>query len=167
MPHAEKSWSGMRKYLEQDMLAPALRGRVRYDCAAYPGANHAIRFQVFVDGERISQFSMETMAKELYDGGKPTDISRFWSTYWDVKENAPVSERNVHDDWEFAAALRDYRHMDIQTALTSENPIVRMFAVLDRRVGKRTLEKLREQADAQPQWLQFYYQLRLSAEGLL
>ena len=29
------SWSGVRKYLEQDMLAPALRGRLRYGCTAY------------------------------------------------------------------------------------------------------------------------------------
>ena len=28
----EGSWSGMRRYLEQDMLAEPLRGRVRYNC---------------------------------------------------------------------------------------------------------------------------------------
>ena len=26
------SWSGMRKYLEQEMLASVLHGRVRYGC---------------------------------------------------------------------------------------------------------------------------------------
>lgn len=167
MPKAEKSWSGMRKYLEHDMLAPSLSGRIRYDCAAYPGAYHAIRFEVFVDGKRISQFSMETMAKALYDGNKPTDINQFWATYWDKKDNVSVAERTVHDDWEFAAALTYYRSVDIQTALASENPIVRMFAILDRRVGKRTLTKILEQVESQPQWLQYYYRLRLSAEKLM
>ncbi|WP_442861330.1 hypothetical protein [Butyrivibrio sp. XB500-5] len=32
-----KSWSGMRKYLENEMLADSLRGRVRYNCTAYVG----------------------------------------------------------------------------------------------------------------------------------
>lgn len=33
----EGSWSGMRRYLEHDMLAPCLYGRVRYGCTAYVG----------------------------------------------------------------------------------------------------------------------------------
>ena len=31
------SWSGMRKYLEQEMLAECLHGRVRYNCNSYVG----------------------------------------------------------------------------------------------------------------------------------
>ena len=167
MAKAEKSWSGMRKYLEQEMLAPALSGRIRYDCAAYPGAQSAIRFQVFVDGERISQFSMETMAKAFYSGEKPADIRQFWSNYWEIKKTTEISERGVHDDLEFASALKHYRSLDIGAALASENPIVRMFAILDRRVGKRTLIRLKEHIHTQPQWLQFYYRLRLTAEGIV
>ena len=113
MSKAEKSWSGMRKYLEQDMLAPSLSGRVRYDCAAYPGGNSAIRFQVFVDGQRISHFSMETMAKELYDGQKPISLRQFWDNYWDKKESLTIRERDAHDDMEFASALKEYRSLDI------------------------------------------------------
>ena len=166
MPKAEKSWSGMRKYLEQEMLAPALAGRVRYDCAAYPGMQHGIRFQVFVDDVRISQFAMETMAKEIYDGSYPVDPRQFWASYWEAK-NLTVKERDAFDDEDFASALKFYRSVDISTALVSENPIVSMFAVLDRRVGKRTLAKLRNQIANQPEWLQFYYNLRLSAEQLI
>ena len=167
MHKAEKSWSGMRKYLEQEMLAPTLAGRVRYDCAAYPGMQHGIRFQVFVDDIRISQFSMETMAKELYDGGRPVNPKQFWFSFCNTKLDIPVSDRTVFDDEDFASALKFYRSIDISTALASENPIVRMFAILDRRVGKRTLAKLRDQISIQPKWLQFYYNLRLSAENLI
>lgn len=166
MPKAEKSWSGMRRYLEREMLAPALRGRVRYDCAAYPGMQHGIRFQVFVDGRPVRQFSMETMASWLYTGERPVDLERFWAEYCQIRESVPASSRTVHDDGEFAAALRYYRGAEIGAALASENPVVRMFAILDRRVGKRTLGKLRPQIAGQPEWLRFFYALRLSAEGL-
>ena len=30
------SWSGMRKYLESEMLAESLHGRIRYGCTSYP-----------------------------------------------------------------------------------------------------------------------------------
>jgi len=41
-----------------------------------------------------------------------------------------------------------------------------MFAVLDRRVGKRTLTKVKETIEEQPLWLKQFYQLRLAAEGI-
>lgn len=40
-----------------------------------------------------------------------------------------------------------------------------MLAILDRRVGKRRLEKIAEIIHEQPEWLQPIYRLRLDAEG--
>ena len=34
MGKALGSWSGMRKYLEQEMLADSLLGRIRYGCTS-------------------------------------------------------------------------------------------------------------------------------------
>lgn len=31
------SWSGMRKYLEKEMLAKSVQGRIRYNCTRYIG----------------------------------------------------------------------------------------------------------------------------------
>lgn len=42
-----------------------------------------------------------------------------------------------------------------------------MFAILDRRIGKRTLMKIEEHVGKQPEWLQFFYQLRLEAERIV
>ena len=41
-----------------------------------------------------------------------------------------------------------------------------MLAVLDRRIGKRTLKKLKETVDSQPAWLAKIYRLRLDAEKI-
>jgi len=54
----------------------------------------------------------------------------------------------------------------INKAVENINPLVRMFAVLDRRVGKRTLVKLKLSVDRQPEWLRYFYLLRLSAENI-
>ena len=42
----------------------------------------------------------------------------------------------------------------------------RMFALLDRRTGKRTLEKLRSTVGDLPEWLQMIYYIRLEAEHM-
>ena len=39
-----------------------------------------------------------------------------------------------------------------------------MFAVLDRRVGKRTISKMKNIIDEQPEWLRQFYKLRIDAE---
>lgn len=44
----EGSWSGMRKYLEKDMLADCLKGRVRYGCTTYVGMDGWRIFEVFI-----------------------------------------------------------------------------------------------------------------------
>ena len=155
MTKALKSWSGMRKYLEQEMLAERLRGRIRYNCTRYPGMSDFKAFEIFVDDACVKRFSVETVNVHLAGNG----IGDSW--LW-----CPLERRTEYTDEEFSEALRNYRNQDIAESLRSANPIERMFAILDRRVGKRTLEDVRENLDAQPDWLKLFYALRLKAEGL-
>ena len=83
---------------------------------------------------------------------------------WDYIEQNPIHLRTEYIDKEFAAALNEYRNKSIEVSIHSQNPIIRMFAVLDRRVGKRTIDKLKNEIEQQPLWLQQFYKLRISAE---
>lgn len=76
----------------------------------------------------------------------------------------PISGRAEYTDNEFCDALEQYRNQEIQVSISSSNPLVKMFAILDRRIGKRTLNRLREEIDAQPLWLQELYKIRMEAE---
>ena len=51
-----------------------------------------------------------------------------------------------------------------EASLLSDNPLVRMFAMLDRRIGKRTLRKMQQALPLQPDWLAQFYRLRFCAE---
>lgn len=157
------SWSGMRKYLEEDMLCEALRGRVRYHLTTYPNMDKAGHFEVFVDGQSRKIFSMDYAASQLYLASDKSD--KMWGNFWKQRKNAQTHQQ--FDDMQFAEALAEYRASNIQDAVNSENSIVRMFAVLDRRVGKRTLTALKEKITEQPEWLQFFYVLRLSSENVI
>ena len=50
--------------------------------------------------------------------------------------------------------------------MNSEDGLVRMFAILDRRVGKRTLIKLAANVEKEPEWLQKFYRLRFDVESI-
>lgn len=165
------SWSGMRKYLEQEMLAECLNGRIRYGCTTYPGMDDCKIFEICVDGEQIKRFSWETVNTYFINNGykqntKPYGRIEYWSEYWQLLNKIPLTERTEYTDGEFCDALNIYRNQDIINSLHSENPLIKMFAVLDRRTGKRALRNIKENIKNEPQWLQKFYKLRTEAEDI-
>ena len=154
------SWSGMRKYLEQEMLADSLKGRVQYSCTSYPDMDDCKVFEIRIDGKTRKRFSMETATFKT----KGTETQEAWNNYWQEKKTVPVEEKNEFDDEDFCEALKIYRELPVTESIESKNPLVRMFAVLDRRIGKRTLAKLSENIQNQPEWLKDFYLLRINAE---
>lgn len=63
------SWSGMRKYLEQEMIADCLKGRVRYNCTTYTGMDGCRIFEIFIDKKLVKQFSWETVNTYFINNG--------------------------------------------------------------------------------------------------
>jgi len=165
------SWSGMRKYLEQEMLAEALTGRIRYGCTSYVGMDGGHIFEICIDGKQVKRFSWETVNSYFIDSGytsntDPSGRVEYWAEFWSLLDKYPLTARTEYTDEEFCGALEKYRNQDIKESVHSNDPIIRMFAILDRRVGKRTLMKAKEAIEDQPLWLKQFYQLRLAAEGL-
>jgi hypothetical protein len=164
------SWSGMRKYLEQEMLADSLQGRVRYNCTTYVGMDGCHIFEVYIDNKLVKQFSWETANTYFIEKGYKKNLSHFgireyWDEFWALMDSVPMQARQEYTDNEFCKSLENYRNQSIQDSIQSENPLERMFAVLDRRVGKRSLGKLKETMEEQSEWLQQFYRLRLNIEN--
>lgn len=169
------SWSKVRKYLEQEMLADSLKGRIRFNCTAFPNMDGMHIFEIFIDGKPEKQFSWETVnsyfiKNEKFPNGKGKQIvgstHGYWEGFHETLFSTPLTEREEYTDGEFCEALAEYRQQPISDSQTSDNPIVRMFAVLDRRTGKRNLEKMKQTIRLQPEWLQKFYLLRMNAENI-
>ena len=165
------SWSGMRKYLEQEMLAESLHGRIRYGCTTYTGMGDCHIFEICVDGKQIKRFSWETVNSYFVEMGYKENkeqgfLNGYWDGFWELLERYSVNERTEYTDAEFCDALEQYRNQDIQESIKSDDPLVRMFTILDRRVGKRTLIRIRDEAAEFPLWLQQIYRLRTDAEKM-
>lgn len=171
MGKALGSWSGMRKYLEKEMLAPSLEGRIRYNCTRYVGMDNCFIFEIFADKKLAKQFSWETVNTYFINNGykqnrNPMGTQEYWAGFWDLLDKIPLGSRDEYLDEEFCDALKTYRSQSIQESLMSENPIEKLFAILDYRVGKRTLIEFGDTVGNQPTWLQFFYKLRLDAENI-
>ena len=169
MGKAEGSWSGMRKFLEQEMLAPCLAGRVRYSCSTAVGMDGCRLFEVYIDGRCFKRFSWETVNSSFIAAGlsekpSPMNTRDYWEGFLSLLERCPPETRTEYTDEEFCRALETYRNGDIRESVRSGDPVVVMFALLDRRVGKRTLAGLQDDMANRPAWLREVWRIRREAE---
>lgn len=162
-------WSEIRAKLEKEYLAPSLRGHIQYFATSYSKCpDHEGRAAIRYDGEEILKSSyfekMIAHSREfhrMYDNSPEAGYSECWLKAFDEAEKA-----GEFDQRSFYRAFDEFDNQSIELSLKSENPVVRLFAVLDRRVGKRRLLKLKDDIVNEPEWLQPFYILRLNAEGI-
>lgn len=165
------SWSGMRKYLEQEMLADCIKKHVRYNCTTYVGMDGCKVFEVFIDDKLAKRFSLETVNTYFIENGYKANKefqgkNEYWNEFVSLLDKITIYQRTEYTDDEFCEALERYRNQPIEQSINSKNAIERMFAILDRRIGKRTLTSLNKSICEQPTWLQSFYKLRISSEDI-
>lgn len=150
-----KSWSNLRKILEEDRLCPALRGRVQYFMTRYHDAHDDEgRLCIRVDGKEYLNSHDGNHGKWQREG------------VYKRRSREEQNETGLFCYCQVITAIDTYMdELTIDEALVSDDPLIRMFAVLDRRVGKRRLPDLAAAMENEPEWLQFFYRLRLEAEG--
>lgn len=68
---------------------------------------------------------------------------------------------------DFINAITAYLKTDVATSLRSDNYLLRVFAYMDRRVGKRTLIKIKDEVEKLPGWAKQFYQIRCEADGIV
>ena len=162
---AHRRWAETRKILEQDLLCDTLKGRVRYFTTRYRKAHDNVgRVCVLVDGNEIINMPFFTEGKryaETYKRKEDEPDKSFQDIYAEVYED--FANKGLYYAGDFGFALDEFLSLDIQEALKSDNWLVRMLAIMDRRVGKRTLEKIKPSVSELPEWLQYFYRLRIES----
>ena len=165
------TWSGIRKKLENDYLCPALRGHIQYFATSYwESHDQTGRAAIRLDG-------VEVLRSNYY-----AYEQNYWNRYQvlrreGVGEDDPKAPfRMAHegtlndgcfDNIFFYEAFHEFDNQSIEKSLTSENPLVRVFALLDRRLGKRRLLALEESMEQELDWVRAFYVIRMQAEGLM
>ena len=165
------SWSAMRKTLEQDNICASLKGRIQYFQTNYRGAHDQTgRAAIRLDGKEIFQCDYFKSSEKYYNAWHNIKEEQAIETadqgYRERHEQAKLVSSNQVGTHYFYNSFYTYHNNSIEKSLASSDPVVRLFAILDKRVGKRRLEKLVSEVRKQPEWLQFFYKLRLEAEGI-
>jgi len=165
------TWSKMRKKLEDDYLCAPLRGHIQYYAVSYSKSHdHEGRAAIRLDG-------VEVLRSNYYDY-----YQNYWNRYHALRREGAGSDDpkapfqlayegalndGCFDNWFFYEAFKIFDNQSIEKSLVSENPLVRIFALLDRRLGKRRLLALEGSMERELDWVRAFYVIRMQAEGLI
>lgn len=163
-----KSWSKLNKELSAFVCEP-LKNRITYFLTRYHEVHNAYgRAAILLEKKELISFSWDKMYKQDYDDARLYENTDF---SYDERKHIlkPEWDRNcIYCEWDFLEAVTKFLKMPIDEAIKSDNYIIRIFAVLDKRVGKRTLIRIQEEIQSEdlPQWLYKFYELRFSVSNL-
>ncbi len=159
-----KSWAGLNKRL-CECLCEEMKGRITYFLTRYHKVHDSYgRAAILLDGKELVCFSwIEQCRQELQVSAKhAADGRKGWSELYDEMKPG-WDETCTYCEWDFLSAVLDFRNLSIQDALNSEDYIIRILGILDKRVGKRTLQKIKEAEEYMkyPEWVRQFYELRI------
>ena len=159
-------WSGIRKKLESEYLADSLKGHIQYFATSYSKCpDHEGRAAILLDG------------KEIISGGYYNNWAKASLFPKDEKYQKRMQEEmafmddvavrlGVFDQRCFYEAFNIFDNQNIELSLESDNMLVRIMAVLDRRVGKRRLISMKETIEDEAPSFQEFFAIRAEAEGI-
>ena len=155
-----KSWSNLKKQLSE-LLCDSLKEKISYFYTNYHNVHNVYgRATINYDKKELVEFAWTeryVQENEMY--------GEFENIPCDELEKKWLEEGKV-SDYDFIISATSYLNADVVVALNSNNYLHRVFAYMDRRVGKRTLLKIKDEIKALPQWVQQFYSLRCEADGL-
>lgn len=151
-----KSWQTLNKQLTS-MLCDQLKGHISYFLTRYHKVHNSYgRASIRFDNKELVCFSWINMYKQEHD------ISYQLCSYSKLKEK--WDKNCTYYEMDFISSAVEFLNMPIDSALASDNFIIKIFAISDRRVGKRTLEKIKNEKEylSYPDWVKQFYILRLN-----
>ena len=156
-----KSWSGLKKQLNECLCDP-LKNRVSYFLTRYHEVHNSYgRASIKLDGKELAVFSWIDMCKQESDAHERWKETGVYDS--DALELKNKWEKGgTLSELDFLQAATDFLQMPIADALTCDNCLIRIFAILDRRVGSRTIKQIQDSEiyKTYPEWVQQFYTLR-------
>ena len=161
-------WSKLKSRIKA-LICPELRDRIDFHVTRYREAtDFGTEAWITLDGEKIfgaghyHRFVPECIewhrrVENINNLPHPRpDLS---SVPQQIEEM--LDEQEIHHTDQLVGAMRSYLDLPVHDALRSGNPFLKALAIIDRRVGNRTLEKL-EIDESEHSLVQGFYKLRLA-----
>lgn len=160
------TWSGIRHKLETEYLALSLRGHIQYFATTYSKSpDHDGRASIRYNGKEIIKGNYWNQYVMAHLFPKDDTYERRMHECFPFVDNTAL-KLGVFDQRCFYQAFEEFDNQIIDKSLVSDNLIVRIFAILDRRIGKRRLISMKDFMEEEPPVFQEFYAIRIYHEGL-
>lgn len=187
-----KNWKHTKKLLE-DLLCDNLKGRITYQLHCYrPDDDWIGSFEILLDKKPLFRAGSNLVKNPNYSIHiSEVEIRRIMMKYLKAdssNKSAEVNSTSIRTTAGFICSyirncqrqeqgrifledamvmLGEYLSSDIESNLKSSSPFINTLAVLDRRVGKRRLQKIADRGSSvAPRWAWPFYKARFEAEGI-
>ena len=176
-----KSWSDLRKRMD-DLLCESLKGKITYFYTSYREV-HDERGRASINycKKELAAFSWHMGYKQWEDENKALkendvcirtlgSIEAVWEKQKELQTELMKTKwmpQCLICETDFINSVIVYLKTDVAHALYSDNYLLRVFAFMDRRVGKRTLIKIKDELESLPHWVRQFYIIRCEVEGIL
>ncbi|AWD63550.1 hypothetical protein ABFY54_19515 [Priestia megaterium] len=167
-------WSKAKKRL-LSFVCESLHSRVDFQVINYRKAHDQLgRAVITVDKVEMLNMCTITAEKEEYYRERDIRIQLDDFTYDNVFNNRAIQEQaqeqlkteGIYAQYDFFSALEEYFNSPIELSLKSNDMLIKILCMLDRRVGKRTLRKMKESILEENTFVQDFYKLRYEAENI-
>jgi len=166
-------WSKDKEQLEE-RLAPSLEKKIVYIMEAGHKTTWGATYKVEIRymGKPVIKFGegMDYMVShyEVIERSQLTEIK------WTKEETHQLFLKAQLQLWNegtyttsmFFIGMKEYLSLSISDALKHTQWAIRLFAILDKRCGKRTLIKIAEEINSYPEPIREIYLIRLENEGI-
>ncbi len=168
-------WSQLKKRIEAT-FADSVAGRVEVWNTRYRRAHDQEgEAWITIDKQRVVSMATYTYFVEFYRQANRLRLESACDDFSDPAQREGyhragdeadriVNERGVFPMGALNRALFDYLNLSIDDASESQNPIIRAFATLDRRFGKRRLTEF-DDSEEHP-LVRTLFRFRCEAEGI-
>lgn len=166
-------WSKLKKRLDS-LVCDSLKGRVNFTVTNYRRA-HDQMGRAFVTVDKKEVLNMCTITSDIRLHRKDRELHRLNEMGYDdpginreigVTAHELVKKEGIYAQYDFYDSVEEFLNLPIDQALKSEDMVVKILALIDRRAGKRTLIKLRESIKNELEIIQYFYSLRCEAEQI-
>ena len=167
-------WSKAKKRLKS-FTCESLRSRVDFQVINYRHAHDQLgRAVITVD--KIEKLNMCTITAEREEYYRERSIQQQFDGFDSedrvnilaIQEQAyqQLKEEAIYGQYDFFSALEIYFDMSIEECLQSNDILLKILCLLDRRVGKRTLLRMKDTMTNEHILVQDFFKLRCEAENI-
>ena len=155
-------WSKLRSRIKE-RVCPELRDRIDFHVTRYREATfNGIEAWVTCDGNKIfgaGNYHRSVPGNVEWRLRKKESMTVAEAEMLRMEIIEMLNERELHDTGELVGAMRSFLDMPVSDALQSDDPFIKALAIIDRRVGNRTLAKL-EIGASEHSLVKAFYELR-------